>query len=153
MTPPAPLPRLAVRAVLLHEDRLLLVNAYAGRTDLWCAPGGGVLAHDSLPQNLQREVQEETGLEIAVDAPCLVNEFHDPERGFHQVEVFFRCRLLAGDPEGDWRDTEGVVGARRWVTRDQMEGLRVKPEGLKAAAWPARAAEPLLYDPLEPLLP
>ncbi|MEH6653800.1 MAG: NUDIX hydrolase, partial [Loktanella salsilacus] len=33
---------------MLHQDRLLLVNAYAGRTDLWCAPGGGVEAHASL---------------------------------------------------------------------------------------------------------
>jgi len=41
-------PRLAVRAVLLHQNRLLLVNAWRGRTDLWCAPGGGVDAHAAL---------------------------------------------------------------------------------------------------------
>ena len=36
-------PRLAVRAVLMHEGRLLLVNAYPdGKSDLMCAPGGGV---------------------------------------------------------------------------------------------------------------
>ena len=59
-------PRLAVRAVLLHENRLLLVNAYKGRTDLWCAPGGGVEPHASLPDNLRREMMEETGLDVAV---------------------------------------------------------------------------------------
>ena len=31
-------PRLAARALILQQDRLLLVNAYAGgRSDLWCA--------------------------------------------------------------------------------------------------------------------
>jgi 8-oxo-dGTP diphosphatase len=46
-------PRLAVRAVVLHEGRLLLVNAYAdGQSDLLCAPGGGVETGASLPDNL-----------------------------------------------------------------------------------------------------
>ena len=46
-------PRLAVRALILSDDRLLLVNAYAGgRSDLWCAPGGGCEAGQSLPDNL-----------------------------------------------------------------------------------------------------
>ena len=42
-------PRIAVRALILHQDRLLLVNAYPGaRLDLWCAPGGGCEAGQSL---------------------------------------------------------------------------------------------------------
>lgn len=140
--------RLAVRAVLLHEDRLLLVNAYRGRTDLWCAPGGGAELHQSLPENLAREVYEETGLTIAVGAPCLVNEFHAPEREFHQVEIFFRCTLIAGDPEGDWTDPEGIVTHRRWVTADELPRLKVKPSSLASVAW----GEGLLYDPLEPIV-
>src|SRR5690606_16990622 len=60
-------PRLAARALILSEDRLLVVNAYpAGVSDLWCAPGGGVHAGTSLPDNLAREVEEETGLRVAV---------------------------------------------------------------------------------------
>ena len=58
-----------------------------------CAPGGGAEVGSSLPQNLIREVYEETGLHVEVGAPALVNEFHDPKSGYHQVEVFFRCTL------------------------------------------------------------
>ena len=36
---PMKFPRLAARAVIVEQGRLLLVNAYPGqRSDLWCAP-------------------------------------------------------------------------------------------------------------------
>ena len=142
--------RLAVRAVILREGRLLLVNAWKGRTHLWCAPGGGVEVHQSLPEALAREVLEETGLAVAVGEPCLVNEFHDPQGDFHQVDVYFRARVLAGDPDGPWTDPEGVVSHRRWVTREEMAALRVKPDSLAAVAWGDLGA--ILYDPLEPIV-
>ena len=139
-------PRLAVRALILHEDRLLLVNAYPGGiSDLWCAPGGGVEPGASLPENLAREVMEETGLTIEVGAPALVNEFHDPESGFHQVDLFFRCRIVAGALDPAWRDPEGVVTERRFFARDEMASVRFKPDSLAAAAWGTGC----LYDPLE----
>lgn len=145
-----PSPRLAVRAIILRDDRLLLVNAYKDRTHLWCAPGGGVEPHQALTHALAREVQEETGLSIEVGDPCLVNEFHDPKGPFHQVDIYFRCRIQGGIPEGDWVDPEGIVTHRRWVTRAEMAGLLVKPDSLAAVAWGDPGA--IRYDPLEPIL-
>lgn len=142
-------PRLAVRALVFKEDRLLLVNAWpGGDCDLWCAPGGGVEPGASLPDNLTREVAEETGLGISVGQPCLVNEFHDPATGFHQVELFFRCTLVSGALSEQWTDPEGVVTRRRWVAREDIAGLRVKPDSLPRIAW----SDGLAYDPLEPLV-
>jgi len=144
-------PRLAVRALILHRDRLLLVNAWPdGTSDLLCAPGGGVEPHASLPDNLRREVREETGLEIAVGPVCLVNEFHAPDRGFHQVDIYFRCSVIAGELDPSWRDPEEVVTERRWVTEDEMRGLRVKPDSLSEIAF--SPAGRITYDPLEPLV-
>jgi ADP-ribose pyrophosphatase YjhB (NUDIX family) len=144
-------PRLAVRALILHEDRLLLVNAWPdGRSDLWCAPGGGVRAGSSLPENLIREVREETGLEIAVGPPALVNEFHDPATGFHQVDLFFCCTLTGGSLSAAWRDPARVVTDRRFFPRADLDlgRIRFKPDSLGAAAW----GEGLLYDPLETII-
>ncbi|WP_374435759.1 NUDIX domain-containing protein [Tabrizicola sp.] len=145
-------PRLAARALILHEDRLLLVNAYPkARLGLWCAPGGGCEAGQSLPQNLAREVHEETGLTITVGAPVLVNEFHDPDTGFHQVDLFFRCTLVAGKLDNAWRDPEGVVTQRRFFSRTELAAghIRFKPDSLPDAAWGTAAA---LYDRLEVIL-
>lgn len=142
-------PRLAVRALILQDDRLLLVNAWRdARSDLWCAPGGGVEPGASLPDNLIREVMEETGLTIAVGTPALVNEFHDPASGFHQVEVFFRCHILAGALTDSWQDPERIVTRRRFFTRDDLTLIRFKPDSLPAAAWGTACA----YDPLEVIL-
>ena len=142
--------RIAVRGILLHENRLLLVNAYKGRGDLWCAPGGGAEVHQSLPENLAREIHEETGLTVAVGAPCLVNEFHDPQGSFHQVEVFFRCTLKSGQIDDAWQDPEHIVSLRRWVTRAEMDTMQVRPKSLAAAAW--RDPNAPVYDPLEAIL-
>jgi len=141
-------PRLAVRAVLMHEGRLLLVNAYPdGKSDLMCAPGGGVELGASLPDNLQREVFEETGLSISIGPPCLVNEFHDPDNGFHQVDVYFRCSVIgSAKVDADWHDAEDIVTQRRWVTRVEMDTLRVKPDSLAEIAF---GASGISYDPLE----
>lgn len=159
----ARMPRLAVRALILDpHDRVLLVNAWpqkdaqvSGLGGLWCAPGGGVEAGESLPDCLRREVLEECGLVIEVGAPALINEFHDPARGFHQVEIFFRCRpdLTAGAALGaamaDWQDPAGIVTRRQFFTSGQMRKIRFKPDSLPAAVW----GTGVIYDPLEQILP
>ena len=141
-------PRVAARALILHEDRLLLVNAYpGGRSDLWCAPGGGARPGRSLHENLIREVHEETGLTVTVGAPCLINEFHDPASGSHQVDLFFRCTIASGTLCDDWRDPERIVTQRRFFSRADLDlgRIRFKPDSLPAAAWDGVLA----YDPLE----
>ncbi len=139
-------PRLAARALILTRNQLLLVNAYPGGTsDLWCAPGGGVHPGTSLPDNLIREVYEETGLTVTVGAPALINEFHDPGTGFHQVDIYFHCRVAAGTLDPTWRDPEGVVTDRRLFTQQDLTHIRYKPDSLPDAAW----GDAVLYDPLE----
>ncbi|OZA11477.1 MAG: NUDIX hydrolase [Rhodobacterales bacterium 17-64-5] len=144
-------PRLATRALILQDNRLLLVNAFpGGRSDLWCAPGGGVESGASLHDNLRREVHEETGLTIAVGLPALINEFHDPATGFHQVDLFFRCTITGGSLNAAWRDPAHVVTDRRFFAQAELVAhrIRFKPDSLAQVAW----APGLTYDPLERLI-
>lgn len=144
-------PRLAVRAIIVEDARLLIVNAWPdGQSPLMCAPGGGVELHSSLPDNLIREVFEETGLTVTVGAPCLVNEFHDPGGQFHQVDVYFRCTVVAGSARPDkWRDVEDIVTERRWVTKAELARTPHKPDSLSDVAF---GSSGISYDPLEPLV-
>ncbi len=141
---------MADRAIVVDDARLLLVDAVRGRDDLWCAPRGGAEPHQSLPENLAREVFEETVLTVDVGAPCLVNEFHDPNGTFHQVEMFFRCTLMAGTLDSAWQDPEKIVTQRRWVTRDESAALTVRPKSPAGVAWGDTGARPLYTSPSPP---
>lgn len=134
---PSPVsPRLAVRAVIVQDGRLLLVNAYPGGvSDLWCVPGGGVERGASLADNLHREVAEETGLTIAVGPLCHVSEFHNTATGFHQVEMFFRAEIVAGILDQGWCDPEGIVTNRRFFTETELSAVRFKPDLLQHLAF------------------
>lgn len=141
-------PRLATRAIIVHEGRLLLVNAFAGqRSDLWCAPGGGVEPGSSLSDNLKREVHEECGLTVSVGPLALVNEFHDPRTGFHQVDLFFRCMIAGGRIDPEWNDPSRVVHTRRFFSPTDLSAIRLKPDSLPQVAFGPEG--PAAYDPLE----
>ena len=142
--------RLATRAIIMHKNRLLLVNAWKDRSDLWCAPGGGAEPHSSLPDNLAREVMEETGLTVSVGDVCLINEFHDPNGSFHQTDIYFRCSIAGGKISDTWIDPEGIVTRRKWATQAEMEILHIKPDSLASVAWGDAGA--ISYDPLEPIV-
>jgi 8-oxo-dGTP diphosphatase len=142
-------PRIAARAIILQDAKLLLVNAYpaARRSDLWCAPGGGVEMGQSIPDNLIREVHEETGLTVSVGNLALASEFHDPERDFHQIDLFFRCEIVAGQIDPAWRDKAAVVTERKFFSRFELDDIRLKPDKLPDVAF--GAVGPVHLQPLE----
>lgn len=58
-------PRVAVGAVVLHENKVLLVlRGKAPAKDTWAIPGGSVNLGETLQAAAEREVLEETGLYI-----------------------------------------------------------------------------------------
>ena len=109
-------PRLAVRALILHQDRLLLVNAYpGGQSDLWCAPGGGVEPGASLPDNLIREVHEETGMRAQIGVELPTTRYIDRKGRTKQVRYW------------SMHGPEGVFSPNREV--DQIQWARLDRVG------------------------
>jgi 8-oxo-dGTP diphosphatase len=61
-------PEVAVGAVALHDERILLVRRGRGpAAGEWSVPGGRVEAGETLHEAVVREVAEETGLEVVVE--------------------------------------------------------------------------------------
>jgi ADP-ribose pyrophosphatase len=58
-------PRVAVGAVVIHQDKVLLVlRGQPPAKDVWAIPGGSVHLGETLQAAAEREVLEETGLTI-----------------------------------------------------------------------------------------
>ncbi|MCA1321162.1 NUDIX domain-containing protein [Bacillus tianshenii] len=98
--------REAVRAVVLEDDKILLVGSNLGDFKL---PGGGVEADESHEQALSREVKEETGFpetnvlrKIGVVIERHSDEY-DPGAIFEMTSHIYLCRIVGkkGNPTLD----------------------------------------------------
>lgn len=97
--------RLRVCGICTVGEQLLLVRhkGLGELGELWLPPGGGIEAGQAVPENLEREFLEETGLKVKTGLFLFVHEhLQEP---LHAVELFFTVRVLGGrlitgtDPE------------------------------------------------------
>jgi ADP-ribose pyrophosphatase YjhB (NUDIX family) len=109
-------PLVGVGAVVVHEDRVLLVRR--GTEPLkghWSLPGGLLEVGESLADGVVREVREETGLTVKpVELVELLDRIHkDGERvRYHYVIADYLCRVVGGALQAA-SDADAV----RWVER------------------------------------
>jgi phosphatase NudJ len=86
--------RIAVRAIIIYKDKLLLVKlrAYGGNpeNDFYCTIGGGLDDGEGLIEGLKREVFEETGVKAEVGKLLYIQQFDDARFGKDDnIEFFF----------------------------------------------------------------
>jgi ADP-ribose pyrophosphatase YjhB (NUDIX family) len=95
-----PTPKLDVRAVVLHEDKLLLVHEATDRR--WSLPGGWIDLGDSLSRAAVREVREESGYDVEpVKLISVSNVAHRPDGRPTRINLFrllVRCELVSDEP-------------------------------------------------------
>ncbi|MCG6909927.1 MAG: NUDIX hydrolase [Deltaproteobacteria bacterium] len=112
-------PRVAVGAVVIHNNRILLVKrGKAPAREEWAIPGGSVELGETLQKAAEREIQEETGitikaLEVIYSFDAIVKK-GDRIR-FHYVILDLAAAYVAGEPQAgsdaldaDWFDPAQV---------------------------------------------
>jgi 8-oxo-dGTP pyrophosphatase MutT (NUDIX family) len=107
----------AVHALIEREGKYLFIEQTVLNThQFWDLPGGKVDFGESPYDTLQREVQEEVGLQITIREPLGMWWFTRLNDGNQVVSTVFRCTAEAGDVRLDQNPTgEGITGFR-WLT-------------------------------------
>ena len=114
-------PKLAVGAVCVHDDTVLLIRRGRGpAAGEWSVPGGRVEAGETLHEAVVRETAEETGLEVVVDRFLGWVERIDDE--YHYVILDFAVTAL--DPTQPPVAGDDAAEAA-WVPRHEVSDLRL----------------------------
>jgi 8-oxo-dGTP diphosphatase len=109
-------PSFMVGAMALIQDehgRILILEHTYRREVPWGLPGGWLKHAESPETGLAREVLEETGLSVRVDA-LLAAEFW----GDTQLDLLFRCTVESGSYQ-----SSDETGLHRWVSLDELPEL------------------------------
>jgi ADP-ribose pyrophosphatase YjhB (NUDIX family) len=97
-------PRVRVGVLIPQDDQILLVRHRKGDKTYWMLPGGGLDAGETFAVCAEREVHEETGLQIKTERMLYISEAICPRGTRHVVNVFMLARLEGGTvslPEND----------------------------------------------------
>jgi 8-oxo-dGTP diphosphatase len=116
--------KVRVRAcgICWREDELLMVN-HSGitPTDFWCPPGGGVEFGESIPQTLEKEFKEETGLIIKPGNFLFGCEYI--EKPIHSIELFYEIRHENGRLKTGSDPEIQIIKSVRFMSFDQIKSL------------------------------
>jgi ADP-ribose pyrophosphatase YjhB (NUDIX family) len=121
--------RNAVRAVILHDEHILLLTKNGGdRGEHFALPGGAQDPGETLVEALNRECLEEIGTRVVVRDLLHVADFFkplesDPPGTRHVVEFLFHCSVPATyTPRNGYRpDTHQIKVV--WKRLDELQGI------------------------------
>jgi ADP-ribose pyrophosphatase YjhB (NUDIX family) len=90
-------------AIFFDETREKVLLTRRADNGLWCVPGGGVDAGESVAEACEREVFEETGLSVRVKR--LVGVYSHPDQltvynetdKFHIIVLHFEAEIVGGE--------------------------------------------------------
>lgn len=118
-------PFLGVGALIFEQEQLLLVER--GKEPLkgyWSLPGGIVEVGESLEAAIQREVREETGLEVEPVVMFEIFERIMPDAGgkteYHYVLIDYICK-----PVGGRLQAASDVSRVAWVSQPDLTQYRL----------------------------
>jgi ADP-ribose pyrophosphatase YjhB (NUDIX family) len=99
-------PKIVVGAVCSFDDRILLCRrAIDPRKGFWVFPAGYLELHEAITDGARREVREEAGVEVDIDALLAVYTI----ARISQVQIIYRARMRSPDLDPGPETTEAAL--------------------------------------------
>ena len=104
-----------------HEGRILLTRRPKGRhmAGLWEFPGGKVLAGEAPERALERELEEELGVEVEVGEAITFATHEEP--GLRILLLFYAAEIEVGEPHA--REGQQIA----WVAPSELSAYPTPP--------------------------
>lgn len=117
-------PRIRVGVIVCRDENILLVCHRKGERRYWMLPGGGLKWGETLTACGEREVREETGLQIEAGRLLFVTETIDPSGSRHIVNMV----ILGTYRGGNLRcPTEEIIETVEWFPIRDLPGATLFP--------------------------
>lgn len=127
-----------VRAIIINDNKVLLMHRIKNNQEYWAFPGGGVEDGDkTLEDALKRECLEELGVHVLVGKLFMEKPSLAPD-AMGQMEYFYECEILSGEvgtgtgPEFSNRDILKYGSYEvEWLPLDNIKDKNVYPLELR----------------------
>lgn len=130
--------RTAARAVIIHDERILLAKMHDHRGDYFILPGGGQLNGETLHQTVVRECAEEVGAVVSPTKLLYIREYIGRNHGFaprhkdfHQLEHVFACTIHNPNDLHPSTELDKFQVGFTWLPLADLPNVRFYPEALK----------------------
>ena len=121
--------RTSAKAVVIQNGRLLAIKLNDGREEWYILPGGGQDSEETLPQAVEREVSEETGIQVQCkDLLFAIEGVHG--ESFHRVDLVFSCDCLGAAANAALHSDTNQVGYE-WIDVSILNQLPLYPSKLR----------------------
>lgn len=120
-----------VNAVIFKDDQVLVSQRSFEEKHMpgaWTIPGGKVDLTEGdvfnvLEHNVQKEVREETGIEIEEDMEMITNNtFIRGSNNQHVIVIVFKCMYKSGEPQA----LDDTIDCK-WVSKEEVKEMEFPP--------------------------
>lgn len=140
--------RHAVRAIILKDDKLLVMHRNKFGHEFYALPGGGIDMGETAEQALIREIQEEAGITFT-NPRLVIAEDAGEIFGLQQI---YLCQYVSGEPALAPNSDEAKITAMGqnfyqplWLPLDKLPQVELLPKELQQTLlenlpdkWPAK---------------
>jgi 8-oxo-dGTP diphosphatase len=127
--------RISAGGIIIRQNKVLLVHHHRENAfDFWVLPGGGVEGTEGFMKAAEREVYEETNLQVQAERIVYIEDFIDEGRYVCKFWVF--CQLKGGDLSIINEEAEETfLKEAGFFSKDEIQTMNVFPPILKDAFW------------------